>query len=36
MSELIEGGSLAERIATAPPTMQDSSRLVAEVADTLS
>ena len=35
VSELVEGGSLAERIVTARPTVQESARLVAEVADTL-
>ncbi|MCZ2344394.1 MAG: serine/threonine protein kinase [Bacteroidales bacterium] len=35
VSELVEGGSLAERIVTNPPIVQESVRLVAEVADTL-
>jgi hypothetical protein len=35
VSEFIEGGSLADRIATNRPTVQDSTRLVAEVAETL-
>ncbi len=35
VSELIEGGSLADRIVTNRPTVQESARLVAEVADTL-
>ena len=35
VSELVEGGSLADRIATSRPTVQESARLVAEVADTL-
>lgn len=35
VSELVEGGSLADRIATSRPTRHDAVRLVAEVADTL-
>ncbi len=35
VSEFIEGGSLADRIATNRPTVQESARLVAEVAETL-
>ena len=35
VSELVEGGSLADRIATQPPNVRESARLVAEVADTL-
>jgi hypothetical protein len=35
VSEFVEGGSLADRIATNRPTVQESARLVAEVAETL-
>jgi tRNA A-37 threonylcarbamoyl transferase component Bud32 len=35
VSELVEGGSLADRIATNRPTVQESAGSVAEVADTL-
>ena len=35
VSELVEGGSLADRITTNRPTVPESARLVAEVADTL-
>ena len=35
VSEFVEGGSLADRIATSRPTVQESARLVAEVAETL-
>ena len=35
VSEFVEGGSLADRIATNRPTPQDAARMVAEVAETL-
>jgi tetratricopeptide (TPR) repeat protein len=35
VSEFVEGGSLADRIATSRPNGQESARLVAEVAETL-
>jgi hypothetical protein len=35
VSEFVEGGTLAGRIATNRPTTQDSARLVAEIAETL-
>lgn len=35
VSELVEGGSLADRLATNRPTPQEAVRLVAEVAETL-
>lgn len=35
VSEVVEGGSLAERIAQGRPTPQEAARLVAEVAETL-
>lgn len=35
VSEFVEGGNLADRIATTRPTVQESARLVAEVAETL-
>ena len=35
VSELVEGGSLADRIATNRPKAQDAARMVAEVAETL-
>jgi tetratricopeptide (TPR) repeat protein len=35
VSEIVEGGSLADRIAQGRPTPQEAARLVAEVAETL-
>jgi tetratricopeptide (TPR) repeat protein/tRNA A-37 threonylcarbamoyl transferase component Bud32 len=35
VSEFVEGGSLADRIAKNRPTLQEAARLVAEVAETL-